>query len=336
MLTPTSIDPRWADSKIARELRALGTLSSFETNPKLCARWHRNIYALFQDYLGGPYDSLRVGSNLDQVCSILGEAIDDWASFERMRFGLAVEVITADANSFLSSLLETISLHPMNGIDPSYENLAQSAGFESLRYYASQSSPHSLCQVGLLGPLMPGLRGAPLKHVASKLWDEKGRGVASEVQGALLGRLMRALALPDDACFHPATRLTWEALAIMNLYFACAFDRRTSAQMIGVLVASEITEPQRAKAQLDGFRRLGVPEDDLEFLSVHAARDSEHALGWLENVVDPLTRSRPDLTSEIALGAFRFLDSITIFHQRICTDLGIDVPSARGVNGSPV
>ncbi|MEA2666348.1 MAG: hypothetical protein QOI11_3292, partial [Candidatus Eremiobacteraeota bacterium] len=84
-------------------------------------------------------------------------------------------------------------------------------------------------------------------------------------------------------------------------------NRGKLLQAIGMMLATETMVPGRINHQIEGFRRNGLSDDQIYYLTMHAEVDIEHGAGWMRNVVLPLLERYPLAMREVLLGVERRL-----------------------------
>jgi hypothetical protein len=134
-------------------------------------------------------------------------------------------------------------------------------------------------------------------EMARNYWDEMGQGKEGGMHGPMLGRLARALSLPDRG------DTVWEALALGNLMVALATERRYAYQSVGALGVIELTAPGRAALVNAGLKRLGIGGAARQYFALHATLDVRHSAAWNDEVLLPLVSESPEVAPRIAEGA---------------------------------
>jgi hypothetical protein len=214
-----------------------------------------------------------------------------------------------------------------------FEFLATDADYGQLREFFRQETPLDLYFADLIVCLAPGFYGEPKLEIARNFWDEMGEGDRGRSHRTLRLNMMRRLDIDEDDHATNTDDLVVEELELVNAYFVGAAVRSYAGQLIGMLLATESVAPGRLARQLAGWRRVGLPEDALEYLTVHTVVDVAHGEHWMDNVVRPLIAQAPEAMTDITLGALRRLD----IAERICDRMMLHLPALAetGAGGAP-
>jgi hypothetical protein len=79
--------------------------------------------------------------------------------------------------------------------------------------------------------------------------------------------------------------------------------------LVGSLFSTEQMGTHRVTQMKKGLVRMGFTEDEIEFTTVHSECDEHHAEDWLERVIVPTVKKRPELLASIAAGVAECLDT---------------------------
>jgi len=195
------------------------------------------------------------------------------------------------------------------------------ASFEQLRVFLGQETPFDIHFGDLVALLLPGVHGEQKIELAGNFWDEMGRGKLDVTHRRLRMNMMERVGVPTDQYLTDVTGFWVEELRLANMYFQTSYSRRLAPQSIGMLLATELVVPGRIDRQIDGWRRLGLEDQDMAYLREHVTVDVEHAQGWLDHVVMPLATARPDLMQEVGIGVLRRLDEALKVCDRAMAEL---------------
>ena len=108
--------------------------------------------------------------------------------------------------------------------------------------------------------------------------------------------------------FSHANQLIHEELELINLYLGLVLNRSKLAQLIGVMLTTELVIPGNFDYLIEGWKRLDISEDLLAYHIEHTSVDEIHAQDLLYRVVMPILEDTPHLMSDIVLGVSRRLD----------------------------
>ncbi|WP_423907987.1 iron-containing redox enzyme family protein [Candidatus Spongiihabitans sp.] len=86
-------------------------------------------------------------------------------------------------------------------------------------------------------------------------------------------------------------------------------------------LATELMVPGRMEKQVDGWRRIGLADNDMIYLIEHITVDIEHANGWMHEVVLPMIGHYPNTVIDIVLGVERHLDHAVAVLDKMMTHL---------------
>jgi hypothetical protein len=180
-----------------------------------------------------------------------------------------------------------------------YHWVADQAPLDGLRrFLAIEGGPDggfddlvALCQVGL--------SGAAKMELAQNYWDEMGDGDPAEVHTDLHHRMAEIVGIPS----LPRTSLPDAALERTALGGLLATNRWLQPEMLGALGLTELQAGPRCRLVLQGFERVGLPEDAQHFYAVHADVDPRHGKDWLEKAIAPLAAERPGWGARMVRGA---------------------------------
>jgi hypothetical protein len=180
--------------------------------------------------------------------------------------------------------------------------LSDEAGKDQLREFLYQETPFDIFFSDILSLMIPGIYGALKSELASNFWDEMGKGKEEHTHRNLRLKMMRHFGISERAHLDRVETYCWEELALANLYFAVALDRNKLGQAIGAMLATETAVPGRMERQLNGWRRVGVPDEVLTYVMEHITVDEHHSRGWMNKVVMPLLRQHPLLMHDVVFG----------------------------------
>ncbi len=181
-----------------------------------------------------------------------------------------------------------------------YRWVAKTATWEQLvRFLALEGGPDggfddlvAVCQVGL--------SGSAKLELGKNYWDEMGQGDPAGVHTELHARLVRAVEVPAV----PRAELPVEALERAALGGLLATNRWLQPEMIGALGLLELQAGPRCRLVLQGFDRLGAPEDAYPFYVEHAEVDPIHGRDWMDKAIEPLAGERPEWGPRMVKGAW--------------------------------
>ncbi len=181
------------------------------------------------------------------------------------------------------------------------QEMAGEAGFEDLTAVTQVRMP----------------RRAKLE-LARNYWDEMGRGQPKGMHGPMLDTLAAKLGIRPTS-----GGVVWEALALSNTMAGLAHHRHFAFHAIGALGVVELTAPGRAGMVAQGLKRLGIPDKDSHYFSLHAVLDVRHAASWQAEVIGPLIEEDPRRATAIAEGALMRLECGALCFERYVREFSL-------------
>lgn len=239
----------------------------------------------------------------------------EWERYDMARHEDLVSSIPDDPDAYSEWIKGVVQSHPSNVQHPLFDFLEKDASYEQLREYVLQEAPFDLFFADVLASLLPGVYGEPKMEIIENFWDEMGCGRPEMVHRTLRMDLMKELDLQVESYGDP-DRFLLSEIELANAYFLGAADRGHAVHLIGMLLATESMVPGRLNKQIAGWRRVGLREEQMTYLLEHTVADVEHAEDWMTHVVQPIIRDRPEMRTELTLGAARRLE----IAGRICDD----------------
>lgn len=167
--------------------------------------------------------------------------------------------------------------------------------------------------------LIMSMAGSPheaRQELAKNFWDEMGCGNINKSHVMLFSKILASIPIkPTDTPVKSI--LGYEGLEGYNLFMLCVVNRRHYLKLLGIMAITELLDPKNYEKLLFGCRRVGFPEDVLEYYSEHAMIDIEHADGWLNNVIEPMTQKYQSAPEEILTGAALRLKTCHRYYDRL-------------------
>jgi hypothetical protein len=242
-----------------------GVDERWEWNPSLI-RFRGQLETLFEDAL----------------ISAVGEPCDTAAEGE---MDLALRAI-ADANPG-PPLARYIERHAT--LEQVYEFFMHRSA-----YQLKEADPHSF---GL-----PRLYGAPKAAMVEIQYDEYGGGRHDRIHAELFAKAMRAVGL--DATYGAyLDRLPGVTLANVNLITLFGLHRRLRGALVGHLALFEMTSSLPNSSYARGLRRLGAPEDALDFFDEHVLADAVHENIAANDLAGAFAVQEPERAADVLWGA---------------------------------
>lgn len=235
-------------------------------------------------------------------------ASEAWLARERAAYR-SLPGTPSSVEAFPEWVRDTCESHASGVTHPLFDLLAKRATFEQLSEFIDQETPFDIHFGDLVALLLPGVHDGPKTELAENFWDEMGQGKVGLTHRNLRLDMMRRIGVSGGAYLTDVRRYWLEELRLANMYFQTSTERRLAPQAIGMLLATEMVVPGRIDRQIEGWRRVGLRDNEMHYLLEHVTVDVKHAQGWLDNVVMPLLRTHPELLPEVGLGVVRRLDA---------------------------
>lgn len=284
---------------------------------------HASLYHLYVSEFAVPWESARIHSRHPMLVAQRCRLERAWLERETRLHGAVLEALPSSVEEFPDWGAALVSSHASNVTHPLFPFLRDEATIEQLREFHFQETPLDIFFSDILCRMMPGVYGALRVELVSNFWDEVGRGTEAVAHRALRLKLMRFFDISPRAHLDEVRRYVWEELALANTYFDTTMDRGRLVQAVGAMLATEMAVPGRIECQLEGCRRVGIPDDVLRYLEEHVTLDVTHAAGWMKHVVAPLLREHPNLMPDLAMGMLRRLSAAEAVCERMLVHLGL-------------
>ncbi len=225
-----------------------------------------------------------------------------WIADERRR--IHGQATPSDPSLFETWFLELVETHPA-ARHAVYDHIAHNADLAAFRMFVEAESTVDARFDDLLALTQLGASGRAKMEIARNFWDEMGEGAPWRVHTTMFARMCAALDLDSARMRVPSP----EAQACGSLLLLFASYRTFFDHAIGALGVTEALAPFRFHRVIEGWSRLGLDEDALEYHRVHVRVDAEHTTGWLTEVVKPTLDERPEALPALCEGVLMRLAS---------------------------
>jgi hypothetical protein len=196
--------------------------------------------------------------------------------------------------------MDALSVEPIDGAGPSHY-LRESGTWEQMREYFVHRSIYHLKEGDPHAWAIPRLTGQAKASFVAIEFDEFGAGRGSQLHQQLFADLMEAAGL-DSTYLGYVDFVVAESLAAVNLMSLFGLHRRFRGAAIGHFAATEITSPPGSRRLLLGLRRLGAPEECINFYREHVEADAVHEQVVRTDVVGDLIAGAPHLDRDVVFG----------------------------------
>jgi pyrroloquinoline quinone (PQQ) biosynthesis protein C len=295
---------------------------AFSGDTQVAEELQRILYQLFLGRHRPPWSGASVDVVDPPIATFLWVFAREWDRADYQRYRAILAEMPAEPGRYRTWIVDLVRGHRSNVQHPLFDFLANSATYEQLREFVRQETPLDLYFADLLAYLAPGICGRPKLEVAHNFWDEMGRGDAAKAHRALRVRMMDRVGLDESDHVTSAGDLVIEEIELVNAYFLSGAVRTYATNLIGMLLATESMAPGRLRRQIEGWRRVGLDDVDMEYLLEHTVVDVGHAEDWMREVVQVIIDERPEEMRGITLGVLRRLDIAGRICDRMMSHLG--------------
>ncbi|AKF43782.1 iron-containing redox enzyme family protein [Pseudomonas fragariae (ex Marin et al. 2024)] len=268
---------------------------------------HRVLYALYAGAIVAPWEPC--WKDLDHYLFVqLRQTLEQsWNEYEIEQYANFFGGLP-QAEHFESWANKQCETHRSNLFHPLFSYLRDSATRLQLTEFLVQETPFDVHFGDILAKMLPGVYGDAKTEFSKNFWDEMGCGDTSEMHRQLRVDMIKSLGVCEDVHLLEIERFCVEELRLANMYFHTAYNRALLPQAIGMMLATELMVPGRLDQQIEGWRRVGLSDIDMRYLTIHTVVDVEHAAGWMNEVVKPLIMKDPSFIPAIAFGMARRLE----------------------------
>ncbi len=155
--------------------------------------------------------------------------------------------------------------------------------------------------------VIPRLPTAAKAALVELQYDEYGAGDPARVHAQLFARGLAASGLrPEYGAYVDEAPL--EVLEQNNAVSMFGLQRRLRGAAVGHLAAFEATSSLPSRRMAQGLKRLGFPEELVDYYTEHVVADAVHEQVALRDVCVALLRQEPLLEPDVWFGAWACLD----------------------------
>jgi hypothetical protein len=330
-LPSTGLSSNWAEADFAELAairdevvslaRTVAVTGDGEPDPA-ADRVHRAVARLILGRLGNPLSGYASPAGwsafADVVIGAFGSAWGD-AIASRVAGRLPAEPM-APAD-FPAYVREVAAAAPCAAGHPVYAFAAEQASREQLAAFLEAKNLTDMNFVNFLTLLMPGADGEPAAEMASNLWDELGHGTVTRFHRNIRKELMRNAGLVVPAAGFDLGTCMLEEVEHFNAYALNGLVRRFSLRLVGMLFANEFLAPVQLAPVIEGWRRVGLADSQMEFLISHYEGDIKHANGWADRVVAPSLDGTPDAQREVLIGVHQHIAVLSRLYDSLLEGL---------------
>jgi hypothetical protein len=155
--------------------------------------------------------------------------------------------------------------------------------------------------------VVPRLPVGPKAALMELQYDEYGVGDPRRLHAHLFARGMAACGLDADYGAYVDEAPT-EILEQNNAMSLFGLHRRLRGAALGQLAAFEATSSVPSRKMAQGFERLGLPSQMVDYYVEHAEADAVHEQLAVRTICGPLVEAEPETLDDVFFGAFTCLD----------------------------
>jgi hypothetical protein len=205
-----------------------------------------------------------------------------------------------EAGDDVAAELDALLVEPLDGRGVSYHLRGDGERWQ-VREYVVHRSLYHLKEADPQAFVIPRLSGAAKAALVTVEHDEYGAGDADRMHARLFEDMMRALDL-DPGYGHYLDAAPASTLAEVNLMSLCGLHRSLRGALIGQFAAVELTSSPGSARLVRGMRRLGLPEEAVEFYAEHVEADAVHEQLVRRQVIAPVVAAEPALAADLVFG----------------------------------
>lgn len=269
---------------------------------------NRTLFVINIALLSRPWIKTAFNINHPYISRVKYSLEKTWNHVERDKYKDRLASLPA-VRDFSDWIADLVQGHSSYDVHPLYYFLRDEANFDMMREFTIQETPLEMLFGDIVALMMPGVYGGIKVELVKNFWDEVGHADDAKVHRNLRANLMRQLSIQPDFYESDVHVFVREELSLINMYFAMAMNRPKLIQLVGVMLATELMIPGRFEYLIAGWKRLGLTNEAIAYLTEHVSVDAKHSQDWLNKVVNPMLEHNPDVMGELVLGVLRRLDT---------------------------
>ena len=256
----------------------------------------RRLHAHYVAYMAGPENFAAIPRlNQDPQIAAIERA---WLSWEDSQVDL--DSLPKTGEEFRDWFLTTADRHTQ----PEFNAyLAEEATLNEIALFFMGEELVDSKFDDLMAMVQIGTQGHTKLTIAENYWDEMGHGKLEQVHTRMFEYSARYMRAHLDKSGIDYSNLNFaEVYENAALLLQYGIHRHLNPRALGAMGVLEQSASPRFQAMVDGCRRLGVPEDVIDYQRIHVHVDADHGAEWFEGVFLPLVDHSPELLREISLG----------------------------------
>lgn len=212
---------------------------------------------------------------------------------------LRAEVPACDGGE-LTEVIDALLVEPVDAHGVSH-HLRRSGEVWQVREYVAHRSLYHLKEADPQAWVIARLDGPAKAALVSVEHDEYGAGDPARMHAHLFAEMMRSLDLdPGYGAYLDAAPAP--VLAEVNLMSLCGLHRSLRGALVGQFATVELTSSPGSDRLVRAMRRLGLPEQAVEFYAEHVEADAVHEQLVRRGVITPMVAAEPELARDIVFG----------------------------------
>ncbi|WP_193222048.1 iron-containing redox enzyme family protein [Amylibacter sp. SFDW26] len=280
-----------------------------QADPDALLDLHRTVFQILTANFALHWKKDAINAQLPvfmRIVHLFSEAVD--ASDRKRLSGDFDALVAAGKDDLSGAIKEHVKQHPHNVHHPVFDFLEHEATFEQLSEFIVQEAPFDMLFGDIVSLMLPGIYDEMKMEILNNYLDEMGEMKVDGVHRTMRVNMMEKIGITAER-YENIEGFCVEELALANMYMLAGFNRNKLAELIGMLLATEEVVPGRLRKQVFGWRRVGVPDENMPYLIQHISLDVVHASGWMDNVVLPLISENPNVLPDMIWGVVRRLDA---------------------------
>lgn len=234
----------------------------------------------------------------------------------RSRFAAPERVAETDPAAFADALSDYIADHD----GPSLASYVQrEAGVDEVLDLLRMKTIYHLKESDPTAWVIPRVGVETQAALMELQYDEYGGGDPNRLHAHLFARGIEACGL-DPAYGAYIDEVPVEVLEQNNAMSLFGLHRRLRGAALGHLAAFEATSSLPCRRMSQGFERLGMPREIIEYYNEHVEADAVHEQLAIRTICGSLVASEPALAEDVFFGAFTCLDLESRFAHSVLAE----------------
>ncbi|MDN5748139.1 MAG: iron-containing redox enzyme family protein [Pseudonocardia sp.] len=200
----------------------------------------------------------------------------------------------------LADVIDALLVEPVDAHGVSH-HLRRDGEVWQVREYVAHRSLYHLKEADPQAWVIARLDGPAKAALVTVEHDEYGGGDPARMHAHLFAEMMRSLDL--DATYGAyLDAAPAPVLAEVNLMSLCGLHRSLRGALVGQFATVELTSSPGSDRIVRAMRRLGLPEQAVEFYAEHVEADAVHEQLVRRGVIAPMVAAEPELARDIVFG----------------------------------